>query len=80
MVEKIHTDSVALDATSTYIVNPGSVGQPRNGDPASSYVILDDVAQTITYRVVPYDILAAQDKIYDAMLPMPLAERLEIGR
>jgi hypothetical protein len=56
------------------------VGQPRNGNPASSYIMLDDVAQTITYRGVPYDILAAQDKIYDAMLPMPLAERLEIGR
>jgi diadenosine tetraphosphatase ApaH/serine/threonine PP2A family protein phosphatase len=80
MLETLNTDAVQLDPTSTYIVNPGSVGQPRNGDPASSYIILDDVAQTITYRGVPYDILAAQDKIYDAMLPMPLAERLEIGR
>lgn len=80
MVEKINADTVVLDATSTYIVNPGSVGQPRNGDPASSYVILDDEAQTMTYRGVSYDILAAQDKIYDAMLPTPLAERLEIGR
>ena len=80
MVETISTDAVHLDSTSTYIVNPGSVGQPRNGDPTSSYILLDDVDQTITYRGVPYDILAAQDKIYDAMLPMPLAERLEIGR
>lgn len=80
MVETTHADSITLDSTSTYIVNPGSVGQPRNGDPASSYIILDDVAQTITYRSVHYDILAAQDKIYDARLPMPLAERLEVGR
>lgn len=80
MVEKINTDIVDLDATSIYIVNPGSVGQPRNGDPAASYVILDDVELTITYRAIPYDIEAAQDKIYDAMLPIPLAERLEIGR
>ncbi len=80
MVEKINTDTVTLDSTSTYIVNPGSVGQPRNGDPAASYVILDDVAQAITYRGIPYDIETAQDKIYDAMLPIPLAERLEVGR
>jgi diadenosine tetraphosphatase ApaH/serine/threonine PP2A family protein phosphatase len=80
MVETITTDAIPLDSTSTYIINPGSVGQPRNGDPASSYILLDDVEQTIAYRGVPYDILAAQDKIYDAMLPMPLAERLEIGR
>ncbi len=80
MVEKINTDTVNLDATSIYIANPGSVGQPRNGNPAASYVILDDVEQTITYRAVAYDIEAAQDKIYDAMLPIPLAERLEIGR
>jgi len=80
MVEKIDTETVPLDETSTYIINPGSVGQPRNGDPNSSYLILDDEAKTITFRSVPYDIFAAQNKIFDAMLPLPLAERLEIGR
>jgi predicted phosphodiesterase len=74
------SDTIALDPEQYYIVNPGSVGQPRHGDPASSYVVLDDVANTLTYRAVPYDIVAAQDKIYDAMLPIPLAERLEVGR
>jgi len=80
MVDKVDAETILLDVTSTYIINPGSVGQPRNGDPAASYLLLDDEAQTITFRSVPYDILAAQDKIFDAMLPMPLAERLEIGR
>ena len=79
-VEKIGSDMVNLDPTRRYIINPGSVGQPRHGDPASAYAILDDGARTLTFRAVPYDILATQDKIYDANLPLPLAERLELGR
>lgn len=79
-VEKIGTDTVRLDPMQYYIVNPGSVGQPRHGNPAASYVVLDDADQTLTFRAVSYDIAAAQDKIYDAMLPIPLAERLEFGR
>lgn len=79
-IDSIETDTVVLDPAQYYIVNPGSVGQPRHGDPASSYVVLDDMANTLTFRAVPYDIASAQDKIYDAMLPIPLAERLEVGR
>ena len=79
-VEKIGSDTVYLDPSRRYIINPGSVGQPRHGDPASSYLILDDDSLTATFRAISYDIGATQDKIYDAMLPIPLAERLEIGR
>lgn len=71
---------VSLDTTCRYIVNPGSVGQPRNGSPKAAYAILDEVASAIELRSVPYDIAAAQEKIHDAMLPPLLAERLAIGR
>lgn len=72
--------TVALDPTRRYIVNPGSVGQPRYGSPAASYVLLDEQALTVEFRFVTYDVAAAQDKIYDAMLPLPLAERLALGQ
>ncbi len=72
--------TVALDPTAQYIINPGSVGQPRNGNPDASYLVLDDDIPSVTFHSVSYDVMAAQDKIYDAMLPIPLAERLEIGR
>jgi diadenosine tetraphosphatase ApaH/serine/threonine PP2A family protein phosphatase len=71
--------TVPLDLTCCYIVNPGSVGQPRYGDSAASYVLLDDVALTVEFRFVPYDVDTAQEKIYDAGLPPYLAERLAIG-
>ena len=71
---------VALDPACRYIVNPGSVGQPRDGSPLAAYAILDEAAATVEFRRVAYDIAAAQEKIYDAMLPPLLAERLAIGR
>ena len=71
---------VTLDPACRYIVNPGSVGQPRNGNPLAAYAILDEATSRVEFRRVPYDIAAAQEKIYDAMLPPLLAERLAIGR
>ncbi len=62
------------------IVNPGSVGQPRDGDPRASYVLYDEAAATITWRRVEYDIAAARRAIIDAGLPRFLAERLAEGR
>jgi diadenosine tetraphosphatase ApaH/serine/threonine PP2A family protein phosphatase len=58
----------------------GSVGQPRDGDPAASYAIYDDVADTITFRRVPYDVETAAAKIRAAGLPDNLAARLLRGR
>lgn len=71
---------VTLEPAYRYIVNPGSVGQPRDGSPLAAYAILDETAATVEFRRVSYDIAAAQEKIYDAMLPPLLAERLAIGR
>jgi diadenosine tetraphosphatase ApaH/serine/threonine PP2A family protein phosphatase len=66
--------------TRRYIVNPGSVGQPRDGDPRAGYAILDTDRKQISIRRVPYDIARAQRKIRDAGLPAFLADRLAAGR
>lgn len=58
----------------------GSVGQPRNGDPAASYALFDDASQEIASQRVGYDIAAAARAIRAAGLPAGLAERLYVGR
>jgi predicted phosphodiesterase len=70
----------ALDLRSggPYLVNPGSVGQPRDGDAFASYVLADD--ESVLYRFVEYDIQKAQAKIRAAGLPDMLADRLALGR
>ncbi len=62
------------------IINVGSVGQPRDGDPRSSYVIYDDSTKTIYFERVEYDIEKAQKKILKAGLPTILANRLLLGK
>ena len=61
-----------------YLVNPGSVGQPRDGDTFASYVLAEGT--DVTYRFVEYDIEQAQARIRSAGLPGMLADRLAIGR
>ncbi len=72
--------SIRLKAGTKYIVNAGSVGQPRDGNPLSSYVIYDIVEDLIKFVRVPYDVHTAQKKIIDAGLPHVLAIRLEWGK
>jgi len=62
-----------------YIVNTGSVGQPRDGDPRAAYCIYDTDEGTIELKRVGYDIKKAQEKIVKAGLPRFLAERLSLG-
>ena len=62
-----------------YVVNGGSVGQPRDHDPRAAYVIWDRDERTITIRRVPYDHRRAAQKILAAGLPRRLAERLAHG-
>lgn len=57
----------------------GSVGQPRDGNPAACYAILDDQADVLTYMRIPYDVAGAARKIRAAGLPDFLAARLEQG-
>lgn len=63
-----------------YIINVGSVGQPRDNDPRSSYVIVDHENREVEYRRVEYDIEKAQKKMRKEMLPKFLIERLAAGR
>ncbi len=69
-----------LDPTKRYILNPGSVGQPRDGDNRASFAILDTKNHTFQIYRVHYRFEEQQKKIKDAGLPIMLATRLEIGR
>jgi predicted phosphodiesterase len=69
-----------IDPGCAYLINPGSVGQPRDGDPRAAYALYDSDAQMVTYCRVPYDIVTAQRKIRDSGLPPMLADRLAVGR
>lgn len=69
-----------LASDARYIVNPGSVGQPRDGDPRAAYALWDTEAHTIRFNRVEYDVAATQRKMQAAGLPELLAERLAFGR
>jgi predicted phosphodiesterase len=63
-----------------YLVNPGSIGQPRDGNPLASFAIFDTRTSTVAIYRVPYAVSRTQRKILDAGLPRPLADRLSVGR
>ncbi len=71
--------SVKLEPSCRYLFNIGSVGQPRNRDPRSSFAVLDTEKQLVTRYRIPYPIWIAQEKIRKAGLPERLAARLELG-
>jgi predicted phosphodiesterase len=62
------------------IINPGGVGQPRDGDPRASYAIYDSEANLVKLYRLPYDFKSTQDKMMRAGLPVRLAARLSYGR
>jgi predicted phosphodiesterase len=63
-----------------YLINPGSVGQPRDRDPRASFALFNPNTASIEIRRIEYDITSAQQKIKSAGLPIPNAERLSQGR
>jgi diadenosine tetraphosphatase ApaH/serine/threonine PP2A family protein phosphatase len=65
---------------SRLIINPGGVGQPRDGDPRAAYALYDSDARAITLHRVEYDIAATQAKMRAAGLPASLADRLSYGQ
>jgi diadenosine tetraphosphatase ApaH/serine/threonine PP2A family protein phosphatase len=71
--------TVGAEAGRRYIVNVGSVGQPRDRDPRACYAIWDLEARAVTIRRVLYDHAAAATKILAAGLPRALADRLAHG-
>lgn len=62
-----------------YLVNPGSLGQPRDRDPRSSFLVFDAKKKQITFHRIDYDINSTSEKILAAGLPERLAERLKLG-
>ncbi len=61
------------------LVNPGSVGQPRDGEPDASFLVLDPVGGTVAWHRVRYDVAAVQDAMRRAGLPASLSARLTVG-
>jgi len=63
-----------------YFINPGSIGQPRDGDPRAAYALYNPAKKTMTLRRVEYDIETTAEKILQAELPSRNAQRLAIGK
>lgn len=71
---------IALRPDAKYLINPGSVGQPRDGDPRAGFGIVDSEKVTVSIHRIPYPIARAQARIVEQGLPEILAERLAVGR
>ena len=69
-----------VEAGRRYIINVGSVGQPRDGDPRACYALWDLEVGEVRLHRVPYDVSAAREKILKAGLPRYLGDRLLDGR
>jgi len=72
-------ESFKLAGGSRYMVNVGSVGQPRDGDPEASFAVFDTHTGEVAFYRQPYDIAAAAGRILEAGLPPTLASRLAVG-
>ena len=79
-VEDTRPLTIALDESNRYLVNPGSVGQPRDGDPRAGFGIVDTTAREMTIYRVEYPVSKAQARILEEGLPDVLAQRLALGR
>lgn len=71
---------VKLDPNKRYLINPGSVGQPRDRCPLASFATYNSETRVLRIHRVRYDIATTQENILNAGLPAPLAERLSVGR
>lgn len=74
------SEEIRLENELKYIVNVGSVGQPRDGNPEACYAVYDTLAGYVRLRRVAYDVAGAQKKILAAGLPGMLANRLALGK
>jgi diadenosine tetraphosphatase ApaH/serine/threonine PP2A family protein phosphatase len=72
--------TIALDENTRHLLNPGSVGQPRDGDPRAGYGLVDSAKREVTIYRVEYPIAKAQARIIQEGLPDVLAQRLALGR
>jgi len=79
-IGKIENSEWLLERGTHYLINPGSIGQPRDGDWRAAFAVFDTDEYLITFYRVPYDLKKAQDRILAANLPQRLATRLAAGR
>lgn len=78
-INLIYENEMILEGNKMYLVNPGSVGQPRDGDSRSAFLTYDTDTEKVEFFRVRYDIDKCCDKIIKAGLPIELAERLRMG-
>jgi predicted phosphodiesterase len=72
--------ALRVEQNRRYLLNPGSIGQPRDGDPRAAFAIADLDHHTVEFGRVAYDISAVQERMRMARLPEPLVQRLVVGR
>jgi predicted phosphodiesterase len=72
--------ALRIEPGKRYLLNPGSIGQPRDGDPRAGFAIADLQHEIVEFWRVPYDIEKVQQRMRNAHLPEPLALRLTVGR
>ncbi len=75
-----HFAPLTIESGTTYLLNPGSIGQPRDGDTRAAFAIADLDNKVVEFWRVPYDIEAVQKRMAAANLPEPLILRLSFGR
>ena len=79
-VGQIESSEFPLRNGFRYMINPGSVGQPRDGDWRAGFALFDSEARIVSFYRVPYNLKSAQDRILATNLPQRLATRLAAGR
>jgi predicted phosphodiesterase len=78
--ENGRTLTLRIEDGGRYLINPGSIGQPRDGDWRAAFAILDVEQRAVEYYRTPYDLPKTQEKMSKAGLPEPLIRRLKLGR
>jgi predicted phosphodiesterase len=79
-VAKQETWDLQLEEGLNYMINPGSIGQPRDGDWRAAFAVFESTRRVVTFFRMPYEVRSAQEKIFAAHLPARLATRLAAGR
>lgn len=72
--------ALRIESPRRYLLNPGSIGQPRDGDARAAFAIADLEHKVVEFWRVPYDIAVVQERMRAAHLPEPLVQRLMVGR
>ena len=78
--DETHFATLVVEKGTTYLLNPGSVGQPRDGDTRAAFAIADLDKNSVEFWRVGYDIEGVQKRMGKAGLPEPLILRLSFGR